>query len=113
MPTSAVGTRRSFAGANCRLPVVAMADTYQDGDLSESFLYKCQILFELNGLSVCETRQTISCGGHRVDEPRSEHFPPKYKIGGRGCRPSGGPTLLLEVAVWHPHCSHSSFFTVS
>src|SRR5215831_5223333 len=43
----------SFAGANCRLAVIAIANTYQDGDVLESFLHKCQNLFELNGLSVC------------------------------------------------------------
>ena len=67
----------SFVGANCRLAVVAIADTYQDGDVLESILHKCQNLSELNGLSVCEARQTISYAGHCVDETRSEHLPPK------------------------------------
>src|SRR5215467_4764818 len=66
----------SFAGANCRMAVVAITDTYQDGDVLESILHKCQHLFELNGLSVCEARQTLlPCAGHCVDEPSLRTFP--------------------------------------
>ena len=54
LPLEALQRRSSLVGPNCYLTVVAVADSHQDGNISESFLDVSNVLIELLFLLSCE-----------------------------------------------------------